>query len=184
MWTALDDDKGFLSFSETSSREHCSWQYENDQLGITVIISPLWRAPIGFFSPIIPTQNFVQSRKPNGYFLALHLPRILSNPESRVSNKENPESRASNKKNPEPRVSVWSKENPEYRVSNKGNPESRETHWDPPPFEDRKKGFSSKIQKRFIYFLRQFTPDYRFRAVCNYASESYNRIDSGYGRSS
>ena len=27
-----------------------------------------WGSPVGFFNPVIPTQNFVQSRNPEGYF--------------------------------------------------------------------------------------------------------------------
>ena len=37
-------------------------------------------SPIGFFTPVIPIQNFMQSRNPEGFFLASHLPRILSIP--------------------------------------------------------------------------------------------------------
>ena len=52
--------------------------------------------PIAFFNPVIPTQNFGQSRNPAGYFW--HPPPVHTfNPESRVSNRENPESRGLNK---------------------------------------------------------------------------------------
>ena len=42
----------------------------------------VWGSPIGFFSPVIPTQNFVQSHDPKGHFWH---PTSLSKFQSRIS---------------------------------------------------------------------------------------------------
>ena len=48
--------------------------------------------PIGFFNPVIPTQNFVQSHNPEGFFfLASHLPSIPLIPNPSLFNIPNPE---------------------------------------------------------------------------------------------
>ena len=39
-------------------------------------------SPIGFFNPVIPTRNFMQSRNPEGYF-GIPPPAHIFNPESR-----------------------------------------------------------------------------------------------------
>ena len=79
---------------------------------------------MGFFNPVIPTQNFVQSRNP--IFI---LTGILSIPNFAP-------------------ILLY---NPESRVSNKGNPGTRETYWGPSyinGLEDTWVGCNAGYQKR------------------------------------
>ena len=125
---------------------------------------------MGFFNPVIPTQNFVQSRN-TIFFLASHLTGIVSIPNFAPILLYNPESRASNKWNPGSWETYWGPSyingledtwaspnlapivlyNPESWAANKGNPGSRETYWGPcyiNGLEDTWAGCNAGYEKR------------------------------------
>ena len=74
-------------------------------------------SPIGFFNPLIPTQNFVQSRNPDSYFWYptsfLNLAAILH---------QNPESRALIERNPGSRKTYWGPSTGSCSRTAAGNP--------------------------------------------------------------
>ena len=101
-------------------------------------------SPIEFFNPVIPTQDFEQSRNPEGYFW-------------------HPTSRAYfQSRNP-----PWfccKIANGESRPANKGNPVSRKTYWGPSTLvlqtrEEREGGWRRAYQNETQYICDNF-PEY------------------------
>ena len=105
-------------------------------------------SPIEFFNPVIPTQDFEQSRNPEGYFW-------------------HPTSRAYfQSRNP-----PWfccKIANGESRPANKGNPVSRKTYWGPSTLvlqtrEEREGGWRRAYQNETQYICDNF-PEYELLA--------------------
>ena len=62
-------------------------------------------SPIGFFTPVIPTQNFMQSCNPEGYFFGIPPPAHTFNPKSRSEV-------------PNPELRMWENTYPEKPIEN------------------------------------------------------------------